>query len=105
MVLGAELLPARGVWSLLLVGCWVEARGQLGRASICLYVHTHTCQAMYLFKSHAFVMMPSAPWHSSAFPAVCFYLFGCFGCQDLSLCCLNVVRAVVGLVAPEPVGS
>ena len=84
MVLGAEL-PARGAWSLLLVGCW-------GRASVSVYMYT----PVYMYTR---LLMPPAPRHSSAFPAACFYLavLGRAGSFTVAFG-LSGASSVVGLV-------
>lgn len=104
MVLGAEL-PARGVWSFLLAGCWVEVPWTARRASA--YMYTHACRVMHVFKSHAFVLMPSAPRRSSAFPAVCVCYLAALGGAGSFIAAFGDSGSglVAGLVAPGPVGS
>ena len=70
------------------------ASGLLGKSIyICLYVHTH-------------LLMPSAPQHSAAFPAACFYLAALGRAGSFTAAFgLSGAGSVVGLVAPGPVGS
>ena len=62
---------------------------------------------MHLFKSHAFVLMPSAPRRSSAFPAVCVFYLAVLGDAGSFIAAFGLSGSglVSGLVAPGPVGS
>ena len=76
------------------------ASGLLGK-SICICLYVHIC--LYI---HTHLLMPSAPRHSAAFPAACFYLAALGRAGSFTAAFgLSGAGSVVGLVAPGPVGS